>query len=59
MLRPMISVLITRFLANRSVSGMPRTFEEECKFIERVSECKFKIKKGFVPNMNVSCFISF
>ncbi|VDL73757.1 unnamed protein product [Nippostrongylus brasiliensis] len=35
--------------------GMPRTFEEECAFIERVSECKFKIKKGFVPNMNVEC----
>ncbi|EYC14114.1 hypothetical protein Y032_0041g349 [Ancylostoma ceylanicum] len=34
---------------------MPRTFEEECAFIERVSECKFKIKKGFVPNMNVEC----
>uniref|UniRef100_A0A0K0CU81 RNA-splicing ligase RtcB homolog n=1 Tax=Angiostrongylus cantonensis TaxID=6313 RepID=A0A0K0CU81_ANGCA len=34
---------------------MPRTFEEECAFIERVSHCKFKIKKGFAPNMNVEC----
>ncbi|VDO23578.1 unnamed protein product [Haemonchus placei] len=34
---------------------MPRTYAEECAFIERVSECKFKIKKGFVPNMNVEC----
>ncbi|KJH51111.1 hypothetical protein DICVIV_02670 [Dictyocaulus viviparus] len=32
---------------------MPRTFEEECAFIQRVSHCKFKIKKGFVPNMNL------
>ncbi|VDM44639.1 unnamed protein product [Toxocara canis] len=32
---------------------MPRTFDEECKYIERVSEVQFRIKKGFVPNMNV------
>ncbi|KHJ92616.1 hypothetical protein OESDEN_07493 [Oesophagostomum dentatum] len=34
---------------------MPRTFEEECAFIKRVGECKFKIEKGFCPNMNVEC----
>ncbi|VDK51728.1 unnamed protein product [Anisakis simplex] len=32
---------------------MPRTFDEECSYIERVSEVQFRIKKGFVPNMNV------
>lgn len=30
-----------------------RTFEEEKAFIERVSDTKFRIKKGFVPNMKV------
>lgn len=32
---------------------MPRTYEEECGFINRLNDCKFEIKKGFVPNMNV------
>lgn len=32
---------------------MPRTFEEECDFIDRLTDTKFRIKKGFVPNMNV------
>ncbi|VDN50226.1 unnamed protein product [Dracunculus medinensis] len=32
---------------------MPRTYDEECSFIERVSAVQFRIKKGFVPNMNV------
>uniref|UniRef100_A0A914RD66 3'-phosphate/5'-hydroxy nucleic acid ligase n=1 Tax=Parascaris equorum TaxID=6256 RepID=A0A914RD66_PAREQ len=32
---------------------MPRTYDEECSYIERVSEVQFRIKKGFVPNMNV------
>ncbi|CAJ0574322.1 unnamed protein product, partial [Mesorhabditis spiculigera] len=32
---------------------MPRTYDEECGFIERLTPTKFKIKQGFVPNMNV------
>ncbi|EGT47647.1 hypothetical protein CAEBREN_25556 [Caenorhabditis brenneri] len=32
---------------------MPRTFEEECGFIDRLTDTKFRIKSGFVPNMNV------
>lgn len=32
---------------------MPRTFEEECGYINRLTDCKFQIVKGFVPNMNV------
>ncbi|CAI4222410.1 unnamed protein product [Auanema sp. JU1783] len=32
---------------------MPRTFEEECDYIERLSSVKFRIKEGFVPNMKV------
>lgn len=40
----------------RSIKMVVRTYEEECKFIERVDKCSWKIKKGFVPNMNVSLF---
>nr|VZI20288.1 unnamed protein product [Spirometra erinaceieuropaei] len=32
---------------------MPRSYEEELKFIERISPVCWKIKKGFVPNMKV------
>ncbi|KAL7063973.1 hypothetical protein AAHC03_05476 [Spirometra sp. Aus1] len=32
---------------------MPRTYEEELKFIERISPVCWKIKKDFVPNMKV------
>lgn len=31
----------------------PRTYLEELEFIEKVSSHTFRIKKGFVPNMNV------
>lgn len=30
-----------------------RTYEEDCKFIRRVSSSKYEIDKGFVPGMNV------
>jgi tRNA-splicing ligase RtcB len=30
-----------------------RTYEEELKYIRRVSPCKFEIAKGFVHGMNV------
>ena len=40
----------TRWLA----VNMSRTFHEECSFLEQVSNCSFRIKKGFVPNMKVS-----
>lgn len=33
---------------------MPRTYDEELKFIERINSHSWRIKKGFVPNMNVS-----
>ena len=36
---------------------MPRSFEEEMKFLERVSPYCFRIKKDFVPNMKVSNFL--
>ncbi|CAF1316811.1 unnamed protein product [Rotaria magnacalcarata] len=32
---------------------MPRTYDEELKFIERINNHSWRIKKGFVPNMNV------
>ena len=31
-----------------------RTYDEECQFLEKVADCEWKIKKGFVSNMNVS-----
>lgn len=34
-----------------------RTYEEELSYIERISDCCWRIKKGFQPNMNVEgCF---
>ncbi|GMT28713.1 hypothetical protein PFISCL1PPCAC_20010, partial [Pristionchus fissidentatus] len=33
--------------------SMPRTFYEEKSFIERITPTCFRIKKGFVPNMQV------
>lgn len=32
---------------------MPRTYEEELQYIERINNHCWRIKKGFVPNMNV------
>ncbi|TGZ62178.1 hypothetical protein CRM22_007572 [Opisthorchis felineus] len=32
---------------------MPRTYDEELKFLEKITPTCWKIKKGFVPNMNV------
>ncbi|EDO48160.1 predicted protein [Nematostella vectensis] len=32
---------------------MPRSYKEECSFLERLSDSAFLIKKGFVPNMKV------
>ncbi|KAH7724853.1 hypothetical protein AAVH_07442 [Aphelenchoides avenae] len=32
---------------------MPRTYEDELQYIERLSPVEFRVKKGFVPNMNV------
>ena len=37
---------------------MGRTFDEEMSFIERADSVSWRIKKGFVPNMNVSMFIT-
>ena len=33
---------------------MGRSFAEDCSFLERINEYSYRIKKGFVPNMNVS-----
>ncbi|VDM17607.1 unnamed protein product [Hydatigera taeniaeformis] len=32
---------------------MPRSYEDELKFLEKLSPCSWLIKKGFVPNMRV------
>lgn len=34
---------------------MARTYAEECAYLEKLSDCSYRIKKGFVPNMNVKC----
>ncbi len=40
--------------AGRVREALPhRTYEEEMEFIERVTDWKYRIKKGFVPGMNV------
>lgn len=42
---------------NALVKNESRTYEEEMAFIERLSACCFRIKKGCVPNMRVEgCF---
>jgi hypothetical protein len=33
---------------------MPRTYQEELKYLEKLTPHSWRIKKGFVPNMNVS-----
>ena len=32
---------------------MVRSFDEEMKFLDKVTDTCWRIKKGFVPNMNV------
>ncbi|EGC28523.1 hypothetical protein DICPUDRAFT_90903 [Dictyostelium purpureum] len=34
-----------------------RSFEEELKFIEKIDSVRYRVKKGFVPNMNVDGMI--
>jgi hypothetical protein len=36
--------------------AMARTYDEELKFLEKVSSTGWRIKKGFVPNMKVEGF---
>ena len=33
---------------------MARSYQDECSYLEQLSSCSYRIKKGFVPNMNVS-----
>lgn len=35
-----------------------RTYEEECAYLEKVSPCEWRIKKGFVSNMLVKTKIN-
>ena len=35
-----------------------RTYGDECGYLEQVTESSIRIKKGFVPNMNVSLVLS-
>ncbi len=36
-----------------------RTYEEECRFVEKIDATSYRINKGFVENMNVSSHTSF
>ena len=38
-------------------STMPRTYQQELQFVERIDDYSFRIKKDFMPNMQV-CFVS-
>ena len=42
----------------RDIATMHRSFEEESRFIECVEGCEYRIKRGFVPNMNVSIWLA-
>lgn len=33
-----------------------RQYQEELKYLEKIDECCWRIKKGFQPNMNVIFF---
>jgi hypothetical protein len=33
-----------------------RTYEEEKSFIEKIDSVRYRVKKGYVPGMNVSSF---
>jgi len=37
---------------------MVRSFDEEMKFLDKITPTCWKIKKGFVPNMNVCSILS-
>lgn len=41
------------FVTEKKQFKMVRTYDDEMKFLERLSPCSWRIKKGFVPNMNV------
>jgi tRNA-splicing ligase RtcB len=30
-----------------------RTYQEELEYLEKINNCTWRIKKGFVPNMKV------
>ena len=40
-------------VATQVVKPIKRSFEEELSFIRKISDCKYEIRQGFVPNMKV------
>lgn len=34
-----------------------RTYDEECKYLEKISSCAYRIKKGFVDDMKVCTYM--
>jgi hypothetical protein len=47
------AVLNRASVDNALVEYEKRTYAQEMSYIEKVSECCYRIKKGFVPNMKV------
>ena len=45
-------------IARYKMAAAVRTYDEECSYLEKVSNCAYRIKKGFVPNMKVCCINS-
>uniref|UniRef100_A0A0N4ZU49 RNA-splicing ligase RtcB homolog n=1 Tax=Parastrongyloides trichosuri TaxID=131310 RepID=A0A0N4ZU49_PARTI len=45
--------LLETTVMSKSFGNVVRTYDEELKFIEKIGPCEYKIKTGFVPNMNV------
>ena len=37
--------------------NIPRTYEEEMKYLERINHYSWRIKQGFVPNMKASLIL--
>ena len=53
-----LSYLLANFVISSSSAMVVRTYNEELQYLEKISGHAWKIKKGFVPNMKVSCNLS-
>lgn len=56
-LRQLIKCRLSKYLLHScycAIEAMARSYSEECNYLEQISPCCYKIKKGFVPNMKVS-----
>lgn len=42
-------------VATKVTKPVRRTFQEEMTYITKISDCKYQVNLGFVPNMKVGC----